>query len=92
LRHEFAHTVIERSGPKRAPRWLLEGLAIHFAGEGRLYAQVVGAVNKDELDARLAAPASPAEMRVLYAAAYREVQALLRAKGEAKVWREAIKP
>jgi SpoIID/LytB domain protein len=92
LRHEFAHAVIERFGHNRAPRWLLEGLAIHFAGEGRLYAQVVGAVKKDELAARLAAPASPAEMRVLYAAAYREVQALLRAHGEAKVWREAIKP
>ncbi|PYT06709.1 MAG: hypothetical protein DMF60_08795 [Acidobacteria bacterium] len=36
LRHEYAHAVIEFVGQNRAPRWLAEGLAISFAGEGRL--------------------------------------------------------
>lgn len=92
LRHEFAHAVLERLGNHRASRWLLEGLAIHFAGEGRLYASSKDKVEIETLEKKLSAPAAPAEMRVLYAAAYREVQALIRATGEAKVWQKATKP
>ena len=92
LRHEFAHAALEPVRHARAPRWLLEGLAIHFAGEGRMYAAINDKVAKETLDAKLAAPASPAEMRVLYAAAYREVQSLIRAEGESKVWQKATKP
>ncbi len=92
LRHEFAHAALDRLSSSRAPRWLLEGLAIHFAGEGRLYAQVTDNVDNDALEKKLSAPAAPAEMRVLYAAAYRAVQALIRANGEAKVWQKATKP
>jgi stage II sporulation protein D len=92
LRHEFVHAALERLSNKRAPRWLSEGLAIHFAGEGRFYAAVKETVTKDELDKRLANPATPQETRVLYAAAYREVQALIRSIGEAKAWSNATKP
>ena len=92
LRHEFAHAALERLGNNRAPRWLLEGLAIHFAGEGRMYAQVTDKLDKDVLEKKLSAPAAPAEMRVLYAAAYREVQTLIRTLGEPKAWQKATKP
>ncbi|MBL8207874.1 MAG: SpoIID/LytB domain-containing protein [Blastocatellia bacterium] len=92
LRHEFAHAVLERLSHHRAPRWLLEGLAIHFAGEGRMYAQVTDKVDQDALEKKLPAPASSQEMRVLYAAAYREVQLLIRAMGEPKIWQKATKP
>ena len=92
LRHEFAHAVIEGLRHQQTVRWLCEGLAIHFAGEGRLYASVKDNVEIDVLEQKLSAPASPQEMRVLYATAYREVQALIRANGEPKVWLKAIKP
>jgi hypothetical protein len=35
--------------------------------------------------------ASAAEMRALYAAAFREVNALIRAEGEANVWRRVAR-
>ncbi len=92
LRHEFAHVVLERVSHKRAPRWLLEGLAIHFAGEGRFYPPHQDSIDFETLEKKLSAPASSAEMRVLYAASYRAVQALIRADGEAKVWQKATKP
>jgi SpoIID/LytB domain protein len=92
LRHELVHAMLERLSNKHTPRWLSEGLAIHFAGEGRLYAAGKEKVAQDELDKRLTNPATPQEMRVLYAAAYREVTALMRAEGEPKVWQKAIKP
>lgn len=92
LRHEFAHAALERLSHHRPPRWLLEGLAIHFAGEGRMYAQVTDKVDQDVLEKKLPAPASSQEMRVLYAAAYREVQSLIRAMGESKIWQKATKP
>ncbi|HEX4949895.1 MAG TPA: SpoIID/LytB domain-containing protein [Blastocatellia bacterium] len=92
LRHELAHAALERLRHKHAPRWLLEGLAIHFAGEGRLYSSIKNKIEKDELEKKLSGPKTPAEMRVLYAAAYREVQGLIRTLGEPKVWLKAIKP
>ena len=87
LRHEYAHTVIEALG--RAPRWLAEGLAAHVAGEGAALARVKTDLHlsRGELERRLARPASAAEMRALYAAAYREVLARIRAEGESTVWR-----
>jgi stage II sporulation protein D len=91
LRHEYAHAVIETLGRGRAPRWLAEGLAVHFAGEGRALSRLAPrpGLARAELERRLARPASAREMRALYAAAYREVQSLLRAEGEAGVWRRA---
>ncbi|MEK6323517.1 MAG: SpoIID/LytB domain-containing protein [Acidobacteriota bacterium] len=89
LRHEYAHAVIEVVGLGRSPRWLAEGLAIRFAGEGPLLERFRSHARLplDELERRLANPRSPDEMRSLYAAAYREVQALIQSEGEASVWR-----
>ena len=89
LRHEYAHAVIDALSRGHAPRWLAEGLATYAGGEGPLLARVAAPKNLklDELEQKLAQPASAAEMRALYAAAYREVSALIRKEGEASVWR-----
>ncbi len=87
LRHELAHAVIEASGGGRVPRWLAEGLAISVAGEGPAMARAKTKITIEELDRRLARPASAAEMRELYAMAYREVRRLLQTEGEAAVWK-----
>jgi len=88
LRHEYAHAVIEAVSGGDAPRWLTEGLAISFAGEAKL----LGSGSKQrlalaELEQRLAHPKSAAEMRTLYAAAFQEVQRLIRTEGEPAVWK-----
>lgn len=89
LRHEYAHTVIDMLSHGHAPRWLAEGLAAHIAGEGAMLLQVEikEQLSVDELERRLSQPGSAEEMRALYAAAYREVSALIKAEGEAGVWR-----
>lgn len=91
LRHEYAHAVIEVNGQGRAPRWLAEGLAIAFAGEGPSLERFRPKTRlpREELERRLASPVSPANMRSLYAAAYSEVRELIRAEGEPSVWRRA---
>lgn len=89
LRHEYAHTVIDMISHGHAPRWLAEGLAAHIAGEGAMLSKEV--TNEQlsivELELRLSQPGSAEEMRALYAAAYKEVSAIIRAEGEAGVWR-----
>ena len=92
LRHELTHAVIETLSKIHPPRWLVEGLAIHFAGEGRMYAQSAGKLSREELEKKLATPSSASEMRTLYAQAYREMQVLRRQKGEAFVWKQALNP
>jgi hypothetical protein len=89
LRHEYAHAVIEGIGGSGVPRWLIEGLAISFAGEGQSLERFRPRIklSLDELERRLASPGSDAEMRALYSAAYREVRSLINKDGEAKVWR-----
>ncbi len=89
LRHEYAHSVIEANARSDVPRWLIEGLAITFAGEGRMLPGFQGKTRMplDELERRLAHPSSSAEMRALYGAAYYEVQTLIRKEGEPSVWR-----
>ena len=86
--------MIEFVGQNRAPRWLAEGLAISFAGEGRLLERFRSKtrLSLDELERRLASPGSADEMRELYAAAYREVRALIQREGEASVWRRLKAP
>jgi stage II sporulation protein D len=93
LRHEYAHAVIEELGEGRAPRWLAEGLAIHFAGEGVRSRSVKGKVEftTDELEEKLERPASVEEMRLLYDAAYRMVRALIEKDGEAGIWRQVAR-
>jgi stage II sporulation protein D len=89
LRHEYTHALIEALGRGRAPRWLAEGMAIMVAGEGSMLVRASSRNNpmtRDELERGLEHPASAAEMRALYAAAYREVSALVRKEGEASVW------
>ncbi|HEX8127690.1 MAG TPA: SpoIID/LytB domain-containing protein [Pyrinomonadaceae bacterium] len=89
LRHEYAHALINALSRSRAPLWLSEGLAAHVAGEGRALTRHTSKekMSLEELERRLAAPATAAEMRALYAAAFREVSARIRTEGEANVWR-----
>jgi hypothetical protein len=72
-----------------APRWLAEGFAAHIAGEGAMLMKEksIEQLSTDELERRLTQPGSAEDMRILYAAAYREVSAMIRADGEASVWR-----
>ncbi len=92
-RHEFVHAALEAFGAGRAPLWLVEGLAAHVAGEGRTLARTPPRerISTEELERRLARPASAQEMRALYAAAYAEVSALVRREGEPAVWRRALR-
>jgi stage II sporulation protein D len=92
-RHEFVHAALESVGARRAPLWLVEGLAAHFAGEGRALGRTTPGerLSVEELERRLARPASSREMRSLYAAAYAEVSALIRREGEPAAWRRALR-
>lgn len=92
-RHEFVHAVLEALGARRAPLWLVEGLAAHVAGEGASLSSSLPRkrVPVEEVERRLAEPASREEMRALYAAAYAEVAALIRREGESAVWRRALR-
>jgi len=89
LRHEYAHAVIETIGEGRTPRWLAEGLAISFAGEGPSLMRFRSKtrISVDDLERRLANPRAAADMRFLYASAYLEVRSLIKKKGEPEVWR-----
>ncbi|MBC7933474.1 MAG: SpoIID/LytB domain-containing protein, partial [Rubrivivax sp.] len=93
LRHEFVHVALEAQSGGRAPLWLVEGLAVFVAGEGPALAR--GApklkVTLEELEQKLAQPASAREMRALYAAAFAEVGALVRRDGESSVWRRVAR-
>jgi hypothetical protein len=94
LRHEYAHAVISALSRSRAPLWLSEGLAAHVANEGARLTRFEPKqrLTLEELERRLGqTPASAAEMRALYAAAFREVGALIRAEGEAGVWRRVAR-
>jgi stage II sporulation protein D len=92
-RHEFVHAALEAVGAGRAPLWLVEGLAAFVAGEGPQLSRAAAGerMTTEELERRLARPASAGEMRALYAAAYAEVSALVRREGEAAVWRRALR-
>jgi len=94
LRHELVHAVVDEIGHGRTPRWLAEGLAVHFAGEGQLVSrnQRNADVSTSQLDLVLSQPSSVEQMRAAYAAAYREVKRLIKVEGESSVWRRATQP
>ncbi len=91
LRHELAHAMLAIFAQQMPPRWLAEGLAIHFAGEGRSYTNVATNYPLAELEQKLQRPSSALEMRQLYGAAYREVRKLIGQKGESSAWKLALK-
>ncbi|HKO60279.1 MAG TPA: SpoIID/LytB domain-containing protein [Pyrinomonadaceae bacterium] len=88
VRHELVHVVINAAGG-RTSRWLAEGLAIHFAGEGALVSSHTprAAMSAEQIEQKLSGAASATEMKTAYAAAYRAVQQLISAEGESNVWR-----
>ncbi len=93
LRHEMTHAVIEVLSGGRAPRWMAEGLAVYAAGEAATLPKIENKdrLTREELERRLARPASVAESRKLYAMAYHEVRAIINAEGEAGVWRRVAR-
>jgi len=98
LRHELAHVAIERLATTPPPRWLAEGLALHFAGQGpRLLSSLprrsIPPLSLDQLEAGLASPAAtPAAMRPLLAAAYQRVASYRKLHGESALWRLLAAP
>lgn len=91
LRHELAHAVVEEIGKGGTPRWLAEGLAIHFAGEASTLPEMGAAakLSRAAIEEALKTPKPYREMRALYARAYREVRNLILQSGESQVWRLA---
>jgi len=93
LRHELVHTIVEVLGHGRTPRWLAEGLALHYADEGRLIARYEPRQRMAiaEIENQLAGAKSSGEMKTAYAAAYREVKRLISSEGETNVWRRVAR-
>lgn len=94
LRHEFVHIVVNAFRQKSLPRWLNEGTALYYSGEG---AQLVKQVKNiklttDELEKKLNSQPSSEEMRGLYATAFREVSAIINSEGEAGLWKRITSP
>ena len=89
MRHEYAHAVVEALARGRAPRWLAEGLAAHFAGESAMLSphRPARPLTVEELERRLSqTQSSSQETRTLYAEAHRHVAALIRTDGEPSLW------
>jgi hypothetical protein len=92
VRHELVHTLVDAMGGGRVPRWLAEGLAIHFAQEGPMVSryQPRHKPTVQEIEQKLSSPQSADDMRAAYAAAYNEVRRLIRTEGETNVWRRVV--
>lgn len=93
LRHELVHIMVDQLSGGRASRWLTEGLALYFAGEGRLLARYASKskLTIGQIEAGLSNHSSPDQMRKAYAAAYQEVRRLIISTGEASVWQRAAR-
>jgi stage II sporulation protein D len=92
LRHEYVHAAIATLNREPIPRWLAEGLAIHFAGEGESFLRYLKGrprLSRSELESRLAADNPSLQSRYLYAMAYLEVRQIISTRGEAAAWRLA---
>ena len=89
LRHELVHILVASIGGAQTPRWLAEGMAVHFAGEGKMMErhQPNNSMTVEPVERALASAKSAAEMRTAYAAAYMLVRELIRAEGESKLWK-----
>ena len=85
LRHELAHAVIDTLGAN--PRWLVEGMAIYLAGEGKLLEPYRSNASIDTIEHQLTSPKSSADMRTAYANAYTLVHELIRTHGENALWK-----
>lgn len=89
LRHELVHVLVDSIGGGKTPRWLSEGMAVHFAGEGKLIQQnqQMSSISIESVEQALASARSAPEMRSAYAAAYHVVKELLQIEGESNVWK-----
>jgi hypothetical protein len=85
----MTHAVIEVLSGGRAPRWMAEGLAIHVAGEAASLRRIESKsrLSREDLERQLMGSASVTESRKLYAMAYHEIYAMIKAEGESGVWR-----
>ena len=90
LRHEFVHVVVNALRQKNIPRWMNEGTALYYSGEGAGLLKTVKniKISTDELEKKLDVSPSSDEMRQLYAASFREVSAIISKEGEAGLWKQ----